>query len=65
MRGQKTVQNGKKIVALLISGPIYHIIVIYGAHVLSDNISIFFFFNFSKFDFPGRQGGERIKNDPE
>ena len=45
VKGQKTVQNDKKImsVALHISGNMHHVIVIYGANMLNDNISRCFF----------------------
>ena len=55
VKGQKIIS-----VALLISGTIHHMIVIYGANVYNDNISRCFFQCWN-FDFPVCQWAERAK----
>ena len=70
VKGQKMVQNDKKIlsVVLHISGTIHHMIFIYGTHKENGNISVHFFFFYScfkNFDFLGCNGGKRAKNIPK
>ena len=67
VKGQKLAQGDKKILsgALHISGTIYHMIVIYGTLLSSDDISAKFFFIFSKFWFSWLLGGNRAKNSPK
>ena len=65
--GGKRAKNGPKwqnflSVSLRISGTVHHMIVIFGAHVLNDDVSRKFF-HFSKFWFLQFLVGERAKND--
>ena len=67
VKGQKMVQNDKKIlsVVLHISGTIHHMIFIYGTHKENGNILVLFFFScFQNFDFLGCYEGKRAKNSP-
>ena len=63
VKGQKTVQNDKKLsVTLDISGTIHHMIVIYGSHVCQMIISPCVLFIFWKFWFFGLLGGLEGQN---
>ena len=55
VKGQKMVQNDKKFLSAMlhISGPIHHMIVIYGKHVYNDSISSRFFLFFKILIFLG------------
>ena len=65
VKGQKMVQNEKKIlfVVLHISGTIHHMFFIYGRHVQNDISRCFFIF--SKLWFSRLLGSKRAKNDPK
>ena len=69
VRGVKGQKNGPKwqkilCVALNISGTIHHMIVIYGTHLWTDNISKAFF-HFFKILIFWAMGGKRAENGPK